>query len=308
MFDSWAMATPPGPRQRPPVKLRLEALENRVVPALWYVDTLGDSGLGMINPQGGGGQGDLRFCMINAASGDTIDFGVSGTIKLDLPLPSIIGNITIDGAGQNVEIWGGGNVGIFNISAGATAEIDNLSIDSGFDNTVGAVGGGAYNDGDLTLKNDTFLGNKATYGGAIYNDSGATLKMSGVSLNNNSATDSGGGIYNLGDLTCEGHCSIVSNKAANGAGVENQGSALFEQEAEISGNQATGLGGGIRVDAGNVTVTGNFGSAAIDYNTASAGGGIYNAGGTLTLTLTSRLTTTRPPQGMAGVSWRAEEL
>lgn len=280
MFDSWATANTPRERQRRTVKLRLEVLEDRVVPATWYVAGTGDAGQGMKNPQGGGGEGDLRFCMSNAASGDTILFGVSGTIAINSQLPTINQqNLKIDGSGQNVEIWGGGNYGILMVGPRGIAEIDNLSIDDGY--VSGTDGGGLFNAGNLTLKNDTFLNNQAASdidgkggdGGAIYNEIDATLTMVGVSLNSNTTSNHGGGIRNDGNLTCQGHCSIVQNKASYGGGVY-ASSAKLEQGIQITGNQATSWGGGIyKTGTGKLTVTGFSLNAAINGNSAPTGGG-----------------------------------
>ena len=231
----------------------------------------------------------MRFCMNNAAAGDTINFGVSGTIAINSQLPTIGKNLTIDGVGQSVEIWGGGTYRIFQVSAGVTAEIDNLSIDDGY--TSGS-GGGLYNSGTLKLNGDTFFNNKADAGGgAIENyGSGANLTMYSVSLNNNnSELDHGGGLENIsGTVSCSGHCSIVNNQAWLGGGIYNGGGSVnLYSGTQVSGNSAT-FGGGIYTlgTGASFFITGFTGTAAIQYNSATTqGGGIMVASGTLTLSL-----------------------
>src|SRR5438477_10475477 len=52
------------------------------------------------------GAGSLRAAMTGAASGDTIQFQVGGTITLQSELPVITKNITIDGNGYNPTVSG----------------------------------------------------------------------------------------------------------------------------------------------------------------------------------------------------------
>ena len=85
-------------RRHKRIRLSLEDLEGRIVPATWVVDTLLDNNVGR------GGMGSLRWCMNQANNGDTINFQVSGTVSLTSALPSISKNITISAAGQNVTI------------------------------------------------------------------------------------------------------------------------------------------------------------------------------------------------------------
>src|SRR5271156_2052110 len=52
------------------------------------------------------GSGSLRAAITAHASGDTIEFSVSGTIKLLSELPAIADTLTIDGSGQTVTVSG----------------------------------------------------------------------------------------------------------------------------------------------------------------------------------------------------------
>src|SRR5262244_1355908 len=57
--------------------------------ATFTVDRLTDTGAGS------GFAGDLNYCMTNAQNGDTITFGVKGTINLLMSLPNLTRSISI---------------------------------------------------------------------------------------------------------------------------------------------------------------------------------------------------------------------
>ena len=113
----------------------------------------------------------------NAAPGDqTIEFGVTGTITLVSPLPTITNNLSIDGrAGNPVIISGGGTTPIFTFAMGTTNTLSQLVLMNG------------YTAGD----------------GAAINNAG-TLFVSDCALSNNIApSGNGGAIKNGGVLTIE---------------------------------------------------------------------------------------------------------
>jgi titin len=76
-------------RRRPPARLKLEELEARIVPSVLNVTNSNDSGLGSLRQ---------AILTANAATTvDTINFpGVSGTINLFSPLPTITKPVVID--------------------------------------------------------------------------------------------------------------------------------------------------------------------------------------------------------------------
>ena len=61
----------------------------------------------------------LRSAISNAASGDTITFGCSGTITLGSKLV-ISKNLTLDGSGQQVTLSGGDSVRVLSVNPGVT--------------------------------------------------------------------------------------------------------------------------------------------------------------------------------------------
>ncbi|MGN0739756.1 MAG: hypothetical protein ACI4LX_06255 [Treponema sp.] len=141
---------------------------------------------------------------------------------------------------------------IFNISSGATVEIENLSIKNG---SATGNGGGIYNDSaSLSLKNVTVSACSAgSYGGGIYCSENASLTFETGSITECTSSSSGAGFYQNG---------------ATGA----TGTVTFN-DVNITKNNTTSTdssGGGIYVCApGNFTMTGG----SISNNTAVKNGG-----------------------------------
>jgi hypothetical protein len=81
------------------------------------------------------------------------------------------------------------------------------------------LGGGIFSDGfPTTVRNCAFTGNSATRGGGIY--FGAIprlLEVQGSTFSLNTASDSGGGLYNLGTATLQG-CTLSEKNSAGSAG------------------------------------------------------------------------------------------
>ncbi len=146
-------------------------------------------------------------------------------------------------------------------------------------------GGAVYNEGTATLDGVAVRSNTATTGGGIYNNS-ATLKLqnSSTDIENNTAAENGGGVYNAGTLTGSFQY-IRNNKAQNGGGVYNAGNGNWTaSRGEIYGNTAEEDGGGI-YNAGTAALSGSSSSPiSIRTNTATGnGGGIYDGSDGMTL-------------------------
>jgi len=138
-------------------------------------------------------------------------------------------------------------------------------------------GGGIFNGSNavLWLNNDVVLErNTAATGGGLANTGSATV--SGVRLEDNSATGSGGGIENAGQLSLR-EVAVSSNTAGQqGGGLYHAGSQRLEvaQGTRLVGNHAQLDGGGLYA-SGPVTVS----DAELQGNNAGQrGGGIYTAG------------------------------
>ncbi len=127
-------------------------------------------------------------------------------------------------------------------------------------NTAAVHGGGIYVDnGGVVFQNGSITFNTAASGrgGGVYNNYGSSLELTNASVDDNAASDEGGGIITPGYTEITG--GTVSN---NTAGFEGGGVhvANFESIAELVVDGATFSG-----------------------NTADRGGAIYSAGGTVDL-------------------------
>ena len=202
---------------------------------------------------------------INAANSNpdasTISFapGVRGTIGLASALPSLGTNIVLAGHGANlltVRRTGTANYRLFAVSSGSTVTISGLTISNG--KAVSALGGGIFNQGNLTVQGCVLSGNYGDYGGGIFSDTGGTLTLQ--------------------DSTFSG------NNAKGGAGISSK-SATTVQNSTFSGNVTGfgkgGFGGGILIEGAALSVQ----SCTISGNVAGAGGGLCNYGRGTTINL-----------------------
>jgi len=267
---------------------RFQVLEDRTLLSTCVVDHLADDG------GGSGLNGSLRYCITHAVDGDTITFGVTGTINLTGALPDLYHNISINGPGPNlltVRRDTGGNYDIFTV--GATVAISGLTIANGFV-SYGGDGGGIFNYGQLTVSSYTISQNHARYGGGIRND--GTLTISNSTIAGNTATGPGGvgnteglggGIYNFGTMTVS-NSTVSANSGACGfygggvGGIYNQDRAtLTVSNSTISGNTA-GPASGVGGIGNHGTLT--LSNSTISHNQTYIVGGIYNCyGATLTM-------------------------
>ncbi|MFE5922269.1 hypothetical protein [Streptomyces sp. NPDC056468] len=188
--------------------------------------------------------------------------------------------------------------------------LSSLVITNGTD-TSGAGGGGISNFGTLTLNYSVVHNNTSTRTGGGINNSG-TLTVNYSVVRNNTTPEDGGGIENGGTLTVNSsivHSNTVTsapgvvadggggisngfgtltlsrsivrnNHAEAGGGIDNSGTTRLISSA-VHNNSADGLGGGIRT-LFDSTLTLDLSS--VRFNSASAGGGIFNIGGTATAT------------------------
>ena len=85
------------------------------------------------------GAGSLRQAITGAASGDTINFTVTGTITLTSGKLIIDKNLTIQGPGASLLSISGNNFGytVFSINIGVTATLDGMSIRNGAGGFIG---------------------------------------------------------------------------------------------------------------------------------------------------------------------------
>ena len=162
-------------------------------------------------------------------------------------------------------------------------------------NTARANGGAVYStDGETTITNTVFEGNKATgvagggKGGAVA-VSGGKLTLTDVDFTKNSAQSQGGALWlEKGDVTAK-NVNYVGNTALdnNGGAINITGSGTYTQDSGvISGNSAKKNGGAISISDGlgvdKATV--DIKNVTIKDNTAGNGGAVYVGNGTATFT------------------------
>ena len=192
----------------------------------------------------------------------------------------------------------------------------NLSItDSLISGNQAYGGGGIYISASstataVTIKNTTIQENKGTgtrlssygYGGGIYfTGYGSLTLLDGVEISNNSARQTGGGIYLTGGSYSNTHLYMMSdtsgairingNEAVTGGGIYHTTSTIHAKNAEINGNRAT-TGAGIYTNS-----YGYFKAVEIDGNQATTGAGLYLMG---TYYMNDCVVTDNTAQGFGG--------
>ena len=196
-----------------------------------------------------------------AASGDTLSLAAGCTYTLSAVdnnsvdgssgLPEISKDLTIEGNGATILRSQDAGIPPFRIlalgSSGTTVSLWNLTIEGGSLPTVSGacaspnnLGGGIYNDSDLTLSDSTivdnfacgggggiysshqstvtdstFVGNSGNEGGAIYNEDDMMVLSSTISGNTALNAGGGGGFYNVG-LPVIMASTIVANSTGPG--------------------------------------------------------------------------------------------
>ena len=270
------------PARRPEqVRLRLEAMEDRCVPALLIVNSPADN----INQMG-----TLRWAVAHANNGDTIAITTTQPIVLTQGELYLANSVNIESGVfssfqvTQVTVSGDHLSRIFEVAPAGHVNLDYLHLIDG----VGLAdnpGGTAAADG---------------YGGAILNQ--GTLALTACSLQDNGSTVgtfgppttviAGGGILNnanpaefgtpnpVGDLTLT-RCRVDDNTAQNaGGGIDNLlGSAAVLLSTMSGNNVATGTGGGISSSGGILVLA----SSEFDHDAVMQGdgGGVAGVGGLL---------------------------
>jgi hypothetical protein len=233
------------------------------------------------------------------ASGDY--FGAGGTSVLNVDHSQVNGNVAPNA--------GGG--GIQNLLGSAT--IDHSQVDGNTSLNAGGISSGNLGGpgtAELNVSHSQVSGNMATAGpggegppvaaGGIANGGVAMIEHSKVDRNS-APNGAGAGIVNHGMMTIS-HSEVNRNTAA-AAGAPGSGGGIFVgsgppgatpasvlnvDHSKIDDNSAGGWGGGIANGlpgsgpggGGDVTLT----SSEVRHNSAAHGGGIFNRGGTVTLT------------------------
>ena len=136
----------------------------------------------------------------------------------------------------------------------------------------GKNGCGVYVDAFHRATFNMYRGSITGNNGHASSSNTSTPDGGGVYMNNTTHMRNDGGIFNMYGGT------ISNNSATNGGGLfmcNNVGNIFRMYGGSITGNKATGMGGGVYSAGGEITMTGG----TINHNNASQGGGMYESGG-----------------------------
>jgi hypothetical protein len=179
------------------------------------------------------------------------------------------------GVGGGIGNAGNGPVSIFNSTLAG--------------NSAGLSGGGFGDQnaqGDLTVRDSTFLDNTAAGNGGGIAAGGPVASLTNTEIDGNFSGGSGGGLFANGVKLVVQSSTLANNLASSGGGIELQttGAGLFFgstiTNTTLTGNTALnnagGTGGGL--DAAMFTGDVLLLNDTINANFASAGGGVFWAG------------------------------
>ncbi len=265
-----------------------------VAAAQRVVNSLADPGDGTCNAQ---------ECTLREALNDPGSTGISFASGLTGPLtlasPSAGGGTLVIEHGLTINGPSGGLVirrnaadpafRVLRVQSGVSATLINLTIRNGRTALQGG-GGGIVNYGTLTLTRCTVDHSSATSGAGGIDDHGSltltnstvadnegtgivqhnhgTLRVTGGSV----ARNGGAGIVNLGGELVLARTRVMSN---GGGGVQVEWGTSSLDLAKITDNTTSGLGGGISLFRGALTLT----NSTVARNSAEDGGGVANIGG-----------------------------
>ncbi|MGD9127843.1 MAG: right-handed parallel beta-helix repeat-containing protein, partial [Planctomycetia bacterium] len=223
---------------------------------------------------------------------ETITFDLSSpyTITLNSSL-EIDSDVIIEGSATNTPIIDANNNRAFLINtAGVEATISDMTITGG----SASSGGGIFVDNaTLNLSGLTFEDNTATnYGGAIYGANSSVINISDSTFNLNETTNYyGGGVYATGsgtEINITGSTFTENTAGASSGNGYGGGLAVYYgatgsiSNTTFSSNDASYSGGGIAVYNAEATVT--IADSDFTGNEAGAnGGGLYSSGSQITI-------------------------
>ena len=252
---------------------------------------------------------------------DTINFAITGTIRLTSALPNISTQMTINGpAAPGITISGdangsgtpnAGDVRIFQIGGGAPVTISNLTVTGAYGDGIGSA---LTNFGNTTLNNVNFSGNTTLNGSGVVSNGGTVT----LTVNNCTFANNTGAISNRAPLIITN--SRFTNNTSGGFGgggaisssVDSQSAAPFTlriSDSTFTGNKSAGDGGALNVDGplqiARCSFTGNSATGTDRDDEISFGGAIslnYNnslQSGTLSIS-DSTISGNSAPRGGGG--------
>lgn len=213
----------------------------------------------------------LRGKIATANPGEIVRFDADMIIKLNSPLV-LDKNLKIDGTGHSITLDGQNSTRVLQVNSDVKATLDTLTVRNG---NIPGDGGGVLNEGSLRIKNSTFTNNQATDCGAICVYPGASLILDASWFTGNSASNSGGAIYNWygeSDIT---NTTFSSNSANSGGAIFNlTNRTLRITDSTLENNTADDSDGGAIYNLVGTTI---LTRTTVKNNTAVLnGGGIKN--------------------------------
>jgi hypothetical protein len=293
----------PPRRRRGGFRPRIEALEDRCVPALLTVTNTSDDVSVMHS---------LRWAVANAHNGDTIQIQPQNNgqgLHIVLTHGELLLNhdVTIDAVGPQglpglATIDGNNTSRVFEIAAGHKVTLRHLNIENG--NAVAhpgshtkfdGAGGGILNKGNLEVDNCQVFDNgsdgegtvflKVTRGGGVYNTINATLGVNQSEFFNNFANFAGGGIYNERGLVVVAHSTMINNSTFGDGGAifDHAGVAVQVIDGNLSSNVASRGGALFTLHDGDVMLS----LTLLSHNSANmgkaVGGAVFDFDSTLVI-------------------------
>ncbi len=196
---------------------------------------------------------------VQADGGGTLTFDCSGTININTTL-EISTTVTINGAGNEVTLYGGNARQLLNVTSSGDLTLSALTLRGGKVSNVD-YGGAIHNSGGLTVSSSTFIDNGAGFGGAIFADIDSRTTISASTFTGNVAYTGGGAIFVGGSsgatiLTIEKSTFSANNvqgdKTAVGGAIWADGGSTSISASTFLDNVAQGLlssfGGTISAD------------------------------------------------------------
>lgn len=221
------------------------------------------------------GNVSLREAIAFLDPSGTIDFDPAlrgRTITQALGEFGISRNLTLTGLGANNLFISGNNASrVFQIDAGVTATIQNLSIIDG----NAAFGAGINNDGALTLSNIDISSNVATNeGGGIFSGTGSNLTLSNTTFSGNTAAGNSSSISGL--LEIDSPVTVGSASLSRGpGGLLNTGNFRLSSPDNLT----ISINGGLNTQGANVVLQA-AGAVTLNSAIATNGGAVRLIGDT----------------------------
>jgi hypothetical protein len=291
--------------RRPYTRPRLQLLEDRTTPALIPVTNLLDTGAGSLRAAIAQANTNPDFDVIvfdAAVQGGVVSLTTFTNLPAstaDVPQPAgpsaflIISPVTIRGTGETITRTGAAAFRLFQVTAGGSLTLENLTLSNGLaqGGAGGGGGGGAaglggavYNQGTLSVLGCTLTGNQAVGGvnteGTGFGGGGG---LGGPGHNGDGGPPNGGrnlfgypGGFGGGGGNAGGDFSRISSSGGFGGG------GGF---AAVAGAGGFGGGGGGHgwINAGPGGFGGGRGTGGWGGGGGGMGGAVFNQGGTVTI-------------------------